>query len=103
KPLHVGHLRPAVIGDAIARLLRFAGHNVISDNHVGDWGTQFGMIILGWKKYGDEAQLVSQPLEEMERLYKTIQAEAKTEPEVAEAARYETAQLQTGDKEKRAL
>ena len=49
KPMHVGHIRSTVIGDALCRMLRFAGHQVISDNHIGDWGTQFGMILYGYK------------------------------------------------------
>ncbi|MBL9176627.1 MAG: arginine--tRNA ligase, partial [Verrucomicrobiaceae bacterium] len=49
KPMHVGHIRSTFIGDSLARVARFIGHKVITDNHVGDWGTQFGMIIHGWK------------------------------------------------------
>src|SRR5207248_3570149 len=51
KPMHVGHIRSTVIGDALARTLRFLGHTVIGDNHIGDWGTQFGMIIFGYKHF----------------------------------------------------
>ena len=54
KPMHVGHLRSTVIGDAICKTLRFAGHNVTSDNHIGDWGTQFGMIIYGYRQLRDD-------------------------------------------------
>src|SRR5215210_782511 len=52
KPLHVGHLRSTIIGDALTRLLRFLGHQVVTDNHLGDWGTQFGMLIYGYVKIG---------------------------------------------------
>ena len=55
KPMHVGHIRSTVIGDALCRMLRFLGHRVISDNHIGDWGTQFGMIIYGYKHFLDAA------------------------------------------------
>jgi arginyl-tRNA synthetase len=55
KPMHVGHIRSTVIGDAIARILRFRGHRVITDNHLGDWGTQFGMILWGWKHCRNDA------------------------------------------------
>ena len=55
KPMHVGHIRSTVIGDAICRTLKFLGHNVVGDNHLGDWGTQFGMIIYGFKHFGDRA------------------------------------------------
>ncbi len=57
KPMHVGHIRSTVIGDALYRVLKFLGHQVISDNHIGDWGTQFGMIIYGYKHFVDEPAL----------------------------------------------
>ena len=53
KPMHVGHIRSTVIGDALYRMLKFLGHRMISDNHLGDWGTQFGMIIYGYKHFVD--------------------------------------------------
>ncbi|RYD80995.1 MAG: arginine--tRNA ligase, partial [Verrucomicrobiaceae bacterium] len=49
KPMHVGHIRSTILGDALARVASFVGHKVIRDNHIGDWGTQFGMLLLGWK------------------------------------------------------
>ncbi|HEX8236902.1 MAG TPA: arginine--tRNA ligase [Abditibacteriaceae bacterium] len=103
KPMHVGHIRSTIIGDAIARLLRFSGHNVITDNHVGDWGTQFGKLIIGWKKYLDEAALQSDPIGEMERLYKLVNAQSDSDPTVADEARAETARLQNGDAENRRI
>jgi arginyl-tRNA synthetase len=69
KPMHVGHLRSTIIGDALARLFRFLGHTVIADNHLGDWGTQFGMLLYGYKHYRDEAALNADPVREMVRLY----------------------------------
>lgn len=69
KPMHVGHLRSTIIGDALARLLRFLGHRVISDNHLGDWGLQFGMLLYGYKHFRDEAALKADPVREMVRLY----------------------------------
>lgn len=72
KPLHVGHIRSTVIGDALCRILRFAGHKVISDNHLGDWGTQFGMIIYGYRHFLDEAAFQSQPVAELGRLYREV-------------------------------
>ena len=72
KPMHVGHIRSTVIGDALCRVLRFLGHNVISDNHIGDWGTQFGMIIYGSKHFVDEQALVAKPVAELSRLYKLV-------------------------------
>ncbi len=72
KPLHVGHLRSTVIGGALDRTLRFLGHNVISDNHLGDWGTQFGMIIYGYKHFRDEAAYKADPVDELARLYRLV-------------------------------
>jgi arginyl-tRNA synthetase len=72
KPMHVGHIRSTVIGDALCRTLRFLGHRVISDNHLGDWGTQFGMIIYGYKHFADAAAFRANPVAELSRLYKLV-------------------------------
>jgi len=72
KPMHVGHIRSTVIGDALCRTLRFLGHRVISDNHLGDWGTQFGMIIYGYKHFVDLAAYETAPVAELSRLYKLV-------------------------------
>ena len=72
KPMHVGHIRSTVIGDALCRVLRFLGHKVISDNHIGDWGTQFGMILYGWRHFRDEAAYRRNPVEELARLYRLV-------------------------------
>lgn len=72
KPMHVGHIRSTVIGDALARTLRFLGHRVITDNHLGDWGTQFGMIIYGYKHFRDQAAYDREPVAELSRLYKLV-------------------------------
>jgi len=72
KPMHVGHIRSTVIGDALARTLRFLGHRAITDNHLGDWGTQFGMIIYGYKHFRDEAAYQREPVTELGRLYKLV-------------------------------
>jgi arginyl-tRNA synthetase len=73
KAMHVGHIRSTVIGDALCRTLRFLGHRVISDNHLGDWGTQFGMIIYGYKHFADHVALAAAPVQELNRLYKLVQ------------------------------
>ena len=73
KAMHVGHIRSTVIGDAIYRTLQFMGHHVISDNHLGDWGTQFGMIIYGYKHFVDERPIAQHPVRELGRLYKLVQ------------------------------
>src|SRR5439155_953490 len=72
KPMHVGHIRSTVIGDSLTRTLRFLGHRVISDNHIGDWGTQFGMIIYGYKHFVDRAAYQANPVAELARLYKLV-------------------------------
>lgn len=72
KPMHVGHIRSTVIGDALARTYRFLGHRVITDNHLGDWGTQFGMVIYGFKHFGDEQALAASPVGELSRLYRLV-------------------------------
>ncbi len=72
KPMHVGHIRSTVIGDALANIHRFVGHKVITDNHLGDWGTQFGMIIYGYKHFVDVAEYKKNPVLELSRLYKYV-------------------------------
>ncbi len=72
KPMHVGHIRSTVIGDAIAKVLGFLGHHVITDNHLGDWGTQFGMVIYGFKHFGDETAFQAAPVAELSRLYRQV-------------------------------
>jgi arginyl-tRNA synthetase len=72
KPMHVGHLRSTVIGDAICRILRFLGHQVIGDNHIGDWGTQFGMIIYGYKHFLDRDAYARDAVPELARLYRFV-------------------------------
>ena len=72
KPMHVGHLRSTVIGDANYRVLKFLGHDVVGDNHIGDWGTQFGMIIFGYKHFLNEAAFDEAPVTELARLYRLV-------------------------------
>jgi arginyl-tRNA synthetase len=72
KPMHVGHIRSTVIGDAMYRVLKFLGHRTISDNHIGDWGTQFGMIIFGWKINLVPEHFEQAPVEELTRLYRLV-------------------------------
>ena len=120
KPMHVGHIRSTVIGDALARILRFRGHRVITDNHLGDWGTQFGMILWGWKHCRDDAAFAADPTTELGRLYRLVRKVADAKPEelaadpaaAALAAAHpdagrdvlaETAKLHAGDPENRAL
>jgi len=99
KPMHVGHIRSTVLGDALARIATFLGHEVIRDNHIGDWGTQFGMVIYGWKNLLDQRALQQDPLTEIVRIYKETNALATSDPQVREACRQELVKLQAGDKE----
>jgi arginyl-tRNA synthetase len=99
KPMHVGHIRSTGIGDALQRTLRLLGHRVISDNHIGDWGTQFGKLLLGWKNILDRAALERDAIAELERLYKIINAECDANPARLEEAKAELVKLQAGDVE----
>ncbi len=103
KPMHVGHIRSTILGDSLARIASFIGHDVVRDNHIGDWGTQFGMLLVGWKTVLDPDVLALDPLGEMERIYKLISALCKTEPTTLESARGELVKLQSGDAENLAL
>jgi arginyl-tRNA synthetase len=99
KPMHVGHIRSTILGDSLARTLRLLGHHVVTDNHIGDWGTQFGMLLVGWKRELDTAALQADAIGEMERIYKKISAECKENPATLEAAKQELVKLQAGDPE----
>jgi len=99
KPMHVGHIRSTALGDALARIATFLGHDVIRDNHIGDWGTQFGMVIWGWKNLLDRQALQRNPLAEIVRIYKETNARSTSDPSVRDACRQELVKLQSGDKE----
>jgi arginyl-tRNA synthetase len=103
KQMHVGHLRSAVIGEAISRLLDFSGAKVIRDNHIGDWGTQFGKLIWAYKRQLDAAALARDPIEEFERLYKLGNAAAESDPAILKEAQQELVKLQAGDAEDLAI
>jgi arginyl-tRNA synthetase len=90
KPMHVGHIRSTVIGAAIANTLRFLGHRVITDNHLGDWGTQFGMIIYGYKHFRDDAAYNQQPVAELGRLYRHVQSIIGYQDAIAAVPKIET-------------
>jgi arginyl-tRNA synthetase len=99
KPMHVGHIRSTGIGDALQRVFRLLGHRVVTDNHIGDWGTQFGKLLLGWKEILDRDALAGEPIAELERLYKVINAECDANPARLEEAKQELVRLQAGDAE----
>jgi arginyl-tRNA synthetase len=99
KPMHVGHIRSTILGDAIARIARFLGHHVVTDNHIGDWGTQFGMLLVGWRSALVREALEADPLTEMERIYKLINTRCQADRAVREQAKEELVKLQGGDTE----
>jgi arginyl-tRNA synthetase len=104
KPMHVGHIRSTILGDCLSRTLRLLGHRVITDNHIGDWGTQFGMLLVGWKTLLQPDQLKADPLAEMERIYKLVSGRCDPEKPgfdaaTLERARAELVKLQAGDEE----
>ena len=97
KPMHVGHIRSTIIGDSLSRIARFLGHEVITDNHIGDWGTQFGMIIHGWKTVLKESDLEADPVAELLRVYRTVNALCGKDDAVRETCKQELVKLQGGD------
>lgn len=99
KPMHIGHIRSTVIGNALDRMHRFLGYRVVSDNHIGDWGTQFGILILGYRHFRDEAAMAAQPVEELERVYVRSYEESQKDEAWLHAARKELVKLQSGDPE----
>ena len=103
KPMHVGHIRSTIIGDTLARLARFMGHKVITDNHIGDWGTQFGMILWGWKNILDHARLESDPIDALLGVYKEVNKRCKEQPELLAECKIELVKLQSGDAENLAI
>ncbi|MGI8435392.1 MAG: arginine--tRNA ligase [Chthoniobacterales bacterium] len=103
KPMHIGHIRSLVLGDALARIAAFLGHEVIRDNHIGDWGTQFGMVIYGWKNLLDQEALARDPIAELVRVYKATNEAGHADPAVREECKKELVRLQAGDSENLAI
>ncbi len=103
KPMHIGHIRSTVIGNSIDRLYRALGYNVIADNHLGDWGTQFGLIILGYREFADHDALKIAPVEELERIYVESYNRSKDDDTWRDRAKAELVKLQSGDEENRKL
>jgi len=97
KEMHVGHLRTTIVGDAIARVLEFAGHHVIRDNHVGDWGTQFGMLIEYLFDVGEDAPEAQLLRTDPNTFYQSARARFDSDPEFANRARERVVKLQSGD------
>ena len=99
KPMHVGHIRSTILGDSLARIARHLGHRVITDNHIGDWGTQFGKVIYGWKHLLNLEALEQTPIDELVRLYREVNALEENDPALKEIVRHELVKLQQGDVE----
>ncbi|MDU0220237.1 arginine--tRNA ligase domain-containing protein, partial [Escherichia coli] len=92
--MHVGHIRSTILSDCLVRVARFLGHDVIADNHIGDWGTQFGKVIYGWKHFLNEAALEEDAVAELVRLYREVNALEENDETVKKTAREELVKLQ---------
>ncbi|MEO0085112.1 MAG: arginine--tRNA ligase, partial [candidate division WOR-3 bacterium] len=103
KPFSVGHLRSTIIGQALHNILSFLGWRVIGDNHLGDWGTQFGKLLCAWSRWGEEAKLEQNPTEHLLELYVRFHDEAQTSPALEPEARDWFRRLETGDPQARQL
>jgi len=103
KPFGVGHLRSTVIGHSLKQIFEKLGYKTVGINHLGDWGTQFGKLIVAYRDWGDEAQLAADPIAHLFELYTRFHREVKALPELDERARREFKNLEDGDPENRAL
>ncbi len=103
KPMHIGHIRSTVIGNALDRLHRFLGYRVIADNHLGDWGTQFGILIMGYRHFAAAGAQADSPVEELERIYVKSYERSQASAEWLQQCRQELVKLQAGDAENQAL
>ena len=103
KPMHIGHIRSTILGSALDRTHRFLGYRVIGDNHIGDWGTQFGILLVGYRRFGNPEAFEKDPLEELERVYVEGYRMAQEDPALMEEARKELVRLQQGEPENRHL
>lgn len=99
KPFSVGHLRSTVIGDALSNLYRKMGYNTIKINHLGDWGKQFGLLMVAYKKWGSKEAVEANPINELLKLYVRINAEIEHNPELDEEGRKWFKKLEDGDPE----
>lgn len=99
KRMHIGHLRSTIIGDSVKRLCNFLGYHTVADNHIGDWGTQFGKLIVGYHNWLDKDAYEKNPIEELERVYVEFTKQSEEHPELEDIAREELKKLQDGDEE----
>ncbi|WP_300452550.1 arginine--tRNA ligase [Fusobacterium sp.] len=103
KRMHIGHLRSTIIGDSVARIYRYLGYHLVADNHIGDWGTQFGKLIIGYRRWLNQEAYKENAIEELERVYVEFTKQSEEHPELEEEARLELKKLQDGDEENYAL
>ena len=103
KRMHIGHLRSTIIGDSVTRIYKYLGYHMVADNHIGDWGTQFGKLIIGYRRWLDRKAYEENAIEELERVYVEFTKKSEEEPELEEEARIELKKLQDGDEENYAL
>jgi len=103
KPMHIGHLRSTILGESLRRILIALGHEVLGDNHLGDWGTQFGLLTVGYRRFLDGANYGADPVEELERVYVRAYEAAQADPGLMDEARRELVRLQQGDPRNRQL
>ena len=99
KPFHIGHIRSTVIGDSIKRIYKFLGYNTIAINHLGDYGTQFGMLIYAYKKWGDKKKIEANPIDELLKLYVEVNKLAEEDPKVKDRCRYWFKELEDGNEQ----
>jgi arginyl-tRNA synthetase len=99
KEMHIGHLRSTIIGDSIKKIMQFMGYKVIGDNHIGDWGTQFGKLIVAYKNWLDENNYKENAIDELERLYVLFSQKAEEDDSLNTLAKDELKKLQDGDEE----
>jgi len=99
KPFHIGHIRSTVIGNSLSKIYKFLGFDVVTINHLGDYGTQFGMLISAYKRWGDKKQIESDPIRELLKLYVRFNSEAEKDPELMDEARFWFKKLEEKDEE----
>lgn len=99
KPFHIGHIRTTIIGDSLKKIHKFLGYNVVSINHLGDYGTQFGMLIYAIKNWGNIEEIEKNPITELLKLYVRVNKEAEENEEIKEECRHYFASLEKGDEE----
>ncbi|MGL5125855.1 MAG: arginine--tRNA ligase, partial [Fusobacteriaceae bacterium] len=99
KRMHIGHLRSTIIGDSIKRIYNYLGYKTVADNHIGDWGTQFGKLIIGYRNWLNEEAYKENAIEELERVYVEFTRVSEGNPEMENEARAELKKLQDGDEE----